>query len=219
MSHVLVMAKAPVAGRCKTRLCPPCTPETAAVIAEAALADTLEAVAACDAEHKIVALDGEPGSWLLPGLAVIPQRGTGLAERLANAWIDAGSCSRDGGVQIGMDTPQVTPAELNAMLALMSGGVDALLGPAVDGGWWVIGLPAAGPDPRTVFSGVPTSTAHTGEMQARRLRRLGMELHLAPVRRDIDTAVDLAAVAADIPSSRTARAARRVLPPAAPTSP
>src|SRR5262249_3936520 len=56
VSHVLVMAKAPVPGRVKTRLCPPCTPTEAAALAEAALADTLDAVAACHADRFVVAL-------------------------------------------------------------------------------------------------------------------------------------------------------------------
>ena len=64
--NLLVMAKAPVAGRVKTRLCPPCTPAEAAAIAEAALADTLDAVAACGAGRRIVALDGEPGPGCRP---------------------------------------------------------------------------------------------------------------------------------------------------------
>jgi len=42
---LVVMAKAPVAGRCKTRLCPPLDPAQAATLAEAALADTLQTVA------------------------------------------------------------------------------------------------------------------------------------------------------------------------------
>ena len=48
---VIVLAKAPVAGRVKTRLCPPCTPAEAATLAEAALADTLAAAVAPAAVH------------------------------------------------------------------------------------------------------------------------------------------------------------------------
>ena len=195
--QVLVLAKAPVPGRVKTRLCPPCTPDQAAAVAAAALADTLDAVAACGASRRVVALDGRPGPWLPPGFDVIPQRGDGLAERLANAWADAGGT----GIQIGMDTPQVEPGELDALLDAVAPG-RAVLGPAVDGGWWVIGL--AGVDPRLVFDGVPMSSPVTGARQRQRLRALGLELHRAPVRRDIDTFADLLEVAAGAPSTRTA---------------
>ena len=70
-AHVLVMAKAPVPGRVKTRLCPPCTPDEAAAITEAALADTLAAVARCGAGRRIIALDGAPGPWLPARFEVI----------------------------------------------------------------------------------------------------------------------------------------------------
>ena len=63
-----VIAKAPVAGRVKTRLCPPCTPEEAAALAEAALRDTLAAMAAAAPRaawrRRVVVLDGAPGAWL-----------------------------------------------------------------------------------------------------------------------------------------------------------
>ena len=203
--HVLVMAKEPVAGRVKTRLCPPCTPEEAAAIAEAALADTLEAVAGSGASRRIVALAGRPGPWLPPGFAVIAQRGAGLAARLANAWADAGG----PGIQIGMDTPQVTAGDLDHLLALVAPG-HSVLGRACDGGWWVIGLPPKHPstvrpiDPASVFTGIPMSTPVTGDRQERRLRDLGLTVRRAPRRRDIDTAADLAAVAAEAPGTRTA---------------
>jgi glycosyltransferase A (GT-A) superfamily protein (DUF2064 family) len=98
------MAKAPVPGKAKTRLCPPLTARQAAAVAEAALADTLEAVAGSGAGRRILALDGEPGDWVPPGFEVIVQRGETFAERLATAWQDAAGA----GLQIGMDTPQVT---------------------------------------------------------------------------------------------------------------
>ena len=201
--HVLVMAKAPVPGRVKTRLCPPCSPEQAAVLATAALSDTLEAVAACGAERKIVALDGDPGPWLPAGFEVVVQRGATLAERLGHAWHDTGG----PGLQVGMDTPQVTPAELDRLLAVLEGpGRPAVIGHAVDGGWWVIGLRHV--DPAAAFVDIPMSKAITGRLQERRLRQLGLDVVHAPVRRDIDTVSDLVAVAAIAPSTRTAGTAR-----------
>ncbi len=117
--HVLVMAKAPVAGKVKTRLCPPCSPQEAAAVAEAALADTLEAVAGCGAEVKVVALDGSPGRWMPAGLRVIAQRGASFAARLANAWAETRPWTGGWGIQIGMDTPQVTAGELDDLLEVL----------------------------------------------------------------------------------------------------
>lgn len=202
MTHVLVMAKAPVAGRVKTRLCPPCTPAEAAAIAEAALADTLDAVAACGAGRRIVAVDGAPGPWLPPGFEVIPQVDGGFDRRLAAAWSAAGG----PGVQIGMDTPQVTPALLDGALASLE-DTSAALGLAVDGGWWAIGLRR--PDPR-VFLGIPMSTGATGDAQHARLRELGLSVTTLPALVDLDTVADLAAVTESGAAIRTATQARRI---------
>jgi glycosyltransferase A (GT-A) superfamily protein (DUF2064 family) len=208
--HVLVMAKAPVPGRVKTRLCPPCTPAEAAEVAAAALADTMDAVAACAADRKVVALDGPLGDWLPSGIDVIAQEGVAFDERLARAWSATRPSTGGWGVQIGMDTPQVGAADLDALLAALTGagGRSAVLGPARDGGWWAIGLPGA--DPFPVFRGIAMSASTTGRDQAARLRHLGLEVITGPTLIDIDTLDDLDAVAALIPSSRTAAAARRL---------
>ena len=200
--HVLVMAKAPVPGRVKTRLCPPCTPEEAAALAEAALADTLAAVAACGAARCIVALEGEPGPWLPAGFEVIGQGGGGLDERLAHAWHAAGG----PGLQIGMDTPQVTPSLLDDGLAALD-ATPAVLGHAADGGWWAIGLRR--PD-ASVFRRLPMSTRRTGRRQARRLRHLNLEVTLLPTLVDLDTVADLPLIAADPAAARTAALAGRL---------
>lgn len=195
--HVLVMAKEPRPGRVKTRLCPPCSPVEAAAVAAAALADTLAAVAACGAPRKILALDGRPGPWLPPGFDVITQRGTDFNQRLAHAWGDAGGA----GVQIGTDTPQVTAAELDDVLGRLDTS-DAVLGYALDGGWWIVGWRRA--DPWSMFAGVPMSAPDTGRAQETRLRTLGPRLHRAAPKRDIDTIEDLQTVARDFPHLRTA---------------
>lgn len=199
--HLLVMAKAPVPGRVKTRLCPPCTAAEAAAIAEAALADTLDAVVGANVDRRVVALDGPPGPWLPSGVEVIPQRGVGFGERLAAAWDDL----EGPGVQIGMDTPHVTPALLErSCAALDRSGLDAVLGPAADGGWWAIGLRRA--DSR-VFGGVPMSRRDTGERQLERLRRLELSVELLPTLTDLDDVASARAIAPSLPEgSRTAAA-------------
>src|SRR4051812_22975401 len=98
------MAEEPAAGQVKTRWCPPCSAAEAAAVAEAALADTLEAVARTSADRRVVALAGERGSWLPGGFEVIAQHGEGSNARLTAAWADVGG----PGFQIGMDTPQLT---------------------------------------------------------------------------------------------------------------
>jgi rSAM/selenodomain-associated transferase 1 len=203
---LLVIAKAPVAGRVKTRLCPPCTPEQAARLARAALQDTLAtagAVAGCG--RRVVVLDGQPGDWLPSGWEVIAQHGDGLAERLAAAFADVG----EPALLIGMDTPQVRADQLENGLAALA-CADAVLGAAPDGGYWAIGLriPA-----RAVFAGVPMSEAHTYDAQRRRLAALGLRTaRLAPLR-DVDTIEDARAIAAAAPDGRFGAALRALEPP------
>ena len=195
---LIVIAKAPDPGRVKTRLCPPCTPEQASELAEAALQDTLDAVLAAPAGRRVLALQGEPGEWLPPGFQVISQRGRGFAERLAAAFADSGGPA----FLVAMDTPQLTPALLEASAArLTEPGVDATIGPTPDGGYWGIGLrrPQA-----AVFRGVPMSTNRTRDAQMRRLRALGLRTKVLPVLTDVDTMTEAQAVAFAAPSTRFA---------------
>jgi len=195
---IIVIAKAPTPGLVKTRLCPPCTQHQAADIAAAALADTLAVVAATAASARVIALDGAPGPWIPDGFVIVPQIGCGLDERLANAF----AAVTGPALLIGMDTPQVSVACLTeAIDALRRPGIDAVLGPALDGGWWAIGLRRA--DPR-VFIGVPMSTDHTGRDQHARLDDLGFRTTMLRTQRDVDTFADAVEVARAIPDSRFA---------------
>jgi len=201
--NLLVIAKAPVPGRSKTRLCPPCSPAEAAGLAEAALADTLHAVGEAGemlGARTVLVLDGAPGPWTPPGFHVVEQRGEGLDERLAAAFDDVGGPA----LLVGMDTPQLTSPQIaDAVLRLGEPDVDGVLGEAVDGGWWAIGLRR--PDPR-VFHGVPMSSAHTCEAQRARLRALELTVTELAVLRDVDTFDDALAVAAHAPDTRFAAA-------------
>lgn len=193
-----VIAKAPVAGRCKTRLSPPLSIEEAAALAAAALTDTLEAVASTDAARKVLILDGAPGPWLPDAIEVIPQRGGGLDERLANAFADLAGPA----LIIGMDTPQVRPQILDTALGHLR-TADAVLGPAADGGYWAIGLRRSGP---RALLGVPMSAAHTLRAQRARLHALGLRVAELPRLCDVDTFADALAVARVAPLTRFADA-------------
>ncbi|MFD5740856.1 DUF2064 domain-containing protein [Streptomyces massasporeus] len=193
MTTLLVIAKEPRPGRVKTRLTPPFTPGQAAGLAEAALADTLHAVAATPAARRVLVLDGTPGPWLPPGFDVVAQCAGGLDERLAHAFA---GCAGPA-LLIGMDTPQVTPDLLTVDFA----DCDAWFGPAEDGGFWALGL--ACPDP-ALLRGVPMSTPVTGAVQRERLVAAGLRVRDLPTLLDVDTAPDAHAVAALAPRGRFA---------------
>lgn len=204
MTALVVIAKEPVPGRVKTRLTPPYTPVQAAALAEASLADTLTAVAAAPAPRRVLVLAGRPGHWLPRGFEVVVQRGAGLDERLAHAFAAAGGPA----VVIGMDTPQVTPGVLTRAARALDES-DAVFGPAADGGWWLLGLRR--PDPALLL-GVPMSRPDTGAHQLARLR--GLRVTTLRTLTDVDTAIDAAHVAAQVPGGRFAAAVRAVRPDA-----
>lgn len=206
MTCLLVVAKAPVPGLAKTRLCPPATPREAAEIAAAALLDTLDAVLAVKDVTPVVAFTGDlrraaARTELTKALArttVIRQRGDDFGERLANAHKDVAHLGPV--LQIGMDTPQVTPQLLVGGLDRLH-DLDAVLGYAADGGWWALGLR----DPREadVLRNVPMSRSDTGDRTYGALGHLRTG-HL-PVLSDVDTMADAVQVAGTMTSGRFAR--------------
>jgi rSAM/selenodomain-associated transferase 1 len=206
-AQLLVLAKAPVPGRVKTRLCPPCTPEQAARVAAASLADTLAAArGTAGVTRAVLALDGA-----MPppaGAAVVPQRGGGLGERIAAAFADATATGPRRVLQVGMDTPQAGPDLLASCLSTLDRSVDAVLGPAEDGGWWALGL--HDPGHARLLAGVPMSTPDTGRLTLRALRCAGLRVAPLPTLRDVDTWADATAVAALAPAGRFAAAVAEV---------
>lgn len=201
-SAVIVMAKSPQPGRVKTRLSPPCSDREASEIAAAALITTLEAVAGSDSTRRVIALDGPAGPWLPPGFEVIPQRGNGLAQRLAAAFAEVG----DPAVAVGMDSPQVTPDLLNGSFEALD-EADSALGPTRDGGYWAIALRRANDE---VFAEVPMSVATTFQEQHGRLQALGLSYRELSELHDVDHFSDALEVAETMPGSAFAAAVRSV---------
>ena len=207
---VLVVAKAPVPGRAKTRLGATLGDRVAADIAAAALLDTLDAVAAAPVAARVVALTGELDAAVnaaeirhrLESFTVIAQRGDGFADRLANAHIDAANGYPV--LQIGMDTPQVT-AKLLARCACALQLAPALLGFARDGGWWALGVHA--PATAECLRSVPMSQPDTGALTLEALRSNGVDVKLVEELADVDVVDDILAVRnACAPTSRFAQA-------------
>ncbi len=211
----LVVAKAPVVGEVKTRLGHRVGMERAADLAAAALLDTIAACAEgygverCHIAVAGVLAHGQRADELLDAIAdwtVHPQRGDCFAERLVHAHHDAASFSGAPVVQVGMDTPHLDPAALIEAGALLTGADDAVLGPAYDGGWWLLGV--GGPHLLAHLHEVPMSTAETGWLTRQSLVRSGARVRDFAFLRDVDEVLDADAVASAAPDTRFARSWR-----------
>lgn len=218
MTTLVVLAKECLPGRVKTRLHPAFSFEEAAELAAASLADTLDAASRVRADRHLLWFDGVAPAGT--GFEVLPQPAGDLAERIGAAF----DATEGRTVLIGMDTPQVDPAVLQAVLDehrldehRVEGDPlhDAWLGLAADGGYWALGLDALpGRRRGDLVRGVPMSTGYTGEAQLARLLGAGLRVRRLPRLTDVDTAATAEEVAAAAPATRFAtalRAARRPL--------
>ena len=199
-------------GEVKTRLCPPITALEAARVASAALQDTLDAVLAVPDVVPVVALSGDLAravdsaalSARLRETMLLPQRGLTLGQRIVAAYADtAAVIGRLPLLQIGMDTPQVDAKLLSHCLERLEGqGVDAALGMATDGGWWVLGVRR--PEMAELIVDVPTSRADTGSRTMAALQAASCHVVGLPELSDVDTWQDAARVALQAPYGRFA---------------
>lgn len=213
--RALVVAKAPVPGLAKTRLGAHVGHVDAAELAAASLLDTIQACAVAfrGACHLALAGDLQDARRAddlraaLRSWHVFTQEGESLGERLAHAHGTLAAEAPGPVVQVGMDTPQLTAG-------LLSGAGDALrpghgvIGPATDGGWWLLGL--AEPADAVVLAEVPMSTRRTGFDTRRALTGRGIRLAATRTLRDVDTVTDAALVAREAPGTRFAEAWSRV---------
>jgi uncharacterized protein len=211
---LLVVAKAPVPGRVKTRLAADVGEDAAAHVAAACLLDTLAAATGAFGT-RVLALSGSladvPGAdaarlrAATRGWAVVRQAGDRLGARLARAHADAAAAFGRPVLQVGMDTPQVGADLLRGCAERLLGpGMDAVLGPAVDGGWWVSGFRT--PDLAGALRAVAMSRPDTGERSLAAVRARGAHVAVAPTVRDLDTLADARVICAEHPHLRTAAA-------------
>jgi rSAM/selenodomain-associated transferase 1 len=224
-----VMAKAPVPGRCKTRLCPPLTPEQAAAMGAAFLRDTTEAVAAASRTAPVAGyvayaprggealFDGRIAAGvsllLADGAAPMPAGVEGFGCCLLHAVQGMLAAGHAAACVLSADIPTV-PARLLAEAArlLLAPGERAVLGPAPDGGYYLLGLQAAH---AAMFADIAWSTATVADATRARARGLGLALveleswydvDDAPSLRHLleDTAPGIGSAAGAAPASRAA---------------
>lgn len=208
---VLVVAKAPVPGLAKTRVAQTIGDVLAADLAAAALLDTLE-VAGSVGLPVVVALTGaleaaarsEEIGDALAAFTVVEQRGEGFGERLAAAHHDAEI--GHGVIQIGMDSPQLAAVDLWVAAEALDTH-DAAVGPAIDGGWWLLALRSA--VHAKILTAVPMSQADTGRLTVDALVGAGAEVRMLRPLKDVDTWADAVELAARYPQLRTSAVVRR----------
>ncbi|REJ03915.1 DUF2064 domain-containing protein [Microbacterium bovistercoris] len=179
MTTLIVMAKECRPGRVKTRLHPPLSLEQAARVARACLDDTVARIRRVG-DRRVLCVQGVlPG---IPGFEQVAQGDGGLDERIG-AVLD----QIDGPVLlIGMDTPQLDPGLLARLADQWPADVDAWFGPAVDGGFWLLGLAGHVRRRGDLVRGVPMSQDDTGAMMRARLVDAGLRVHDVIALEDVD---------------------------------
>jgi rSAM/selenodomain-associated transferase 1 len=208
---VLIVAKAPVPGRAKTRLVPPLTAKQAAALQEALLLDTLEACRAEARDTAILHPDPSDAPTLArlvgPDVPLVLQEGRGLGDalRLGMARRLAGGPT----ALISSDIPGLPPGSITRAFTLLeTEGRDVVLGPALDGGYWLIAMRDPSDAP---FDAIPWSTPAACAVTVERCQEAGLVVATIDTWRDVDTPVDLAFLLRDmddLPAPRTIRTLR-----------
>jgi len=213
MSTLIVFARAPVLGRVKTRLARALGDEAALAVYAALLDDVCATAARVEVARRVLCVDGEVGAPTLArlaardGMVVAPQGEGDLGARMARALAAAIDTPDARACVIGTDAPDVPAAAIDEAFAALGAEGDVVLGPAEDGGYWLVG--ARGRVPGEIFDGMSWGTATVLEETLRRRPTA----RLVTRRRDVDELADLRALAvalAEAPPT-VAPATRRVL--------
>ncbi len=191
---VAIMAKAPRAGEVKTRLCPPLSLADAAELYRRFLLDKIEQVTSLrTASLAIAYTPAEARAFfeeVAPGFVLVPQRGADLGDRLANSLGELLERGHPGALAIDSDTPTLPLGFLQEALDLVTTpGIDVVLGPTEDGGYYLIGLRTLH---RELFEAMAWSTSQVLAETIRRADAKGLRVACLPPWYDIDTPDDFA---------------------------
>src|SRR5262245_38480797 len=174
---VLLFTKPAVPGRVKTRLGGALSTERAAELHAAFLADLCDRLAGAASFTLRLAWGLEPHEEIPPGpVASVRQRGADLGERLFHALADA-AVEHSAVAAIGSDHPGLTVSRIEEAFTALGSGSDVVVGPALDGGYYLIALRREAIDAR-LFEGVPWSTDAVLARTLERCAGLGLEARL-----------------------------------------
>lgn len=190
-ARILVFARAPVPGRCKTRLIPALGPAGAARLHHRLTLRTLRSAAAAGAAVELwCAPDARHPPFLSArrelGARLRRQPPGDLGRRMALALARALREGHGPVLLVGSDCPGLTPADLRAAARALA-GADCVLQPSGDGGYVLIG---ARRFERRALAGVCWSSGRELAQTRRRFTRLGLAWRERPARRDVDTPAD-----------------------------
>ena len=190
MKRALAMfAKTPQPGLVKTRLTPPLTPEKGAELYRCLLLDTITRVRTLPVDAYIC-YDGDEEFFrrTVPGVALFPQQGEGLGERLERAFAALESMGCGARVVIGTDAPDLPLAYIEEAFRLLETGTDVVFGPAEDGGYYLVALRGGHGD---IFENIPWSGPRVLEKSLQRAAESDLSIALLPLWYDVDSFQDL----------------------------
>ena len=192
--RVLVFGREPVPGQVKTRLAGDLGDEAAAQVYEVLLANTLEVAVASGADVELWLAEAPSSEFnAVPAVPTVVQTGSNLGDRMADAFARSFAQGLERVVLIGSDCPQIATRHIRqANRALQDHAV--VVGPAVDGGYWLVAQRSPGTD---IFRNVPWSHEDTLAAARSRLQDLGVGWWELEELNDLDTRDDLRDILAD----------------------
>ena len=198
---LVVFAKAPIPGQVKTRLCPPLTSDEAATVHGSFVLDTLERTKAAVSKFRLPVdryLACAPSSALAffkvmeerQAVRLLDQEGEELGARMNRVFETLFARGYGRVVIVGTDVPSL-PLESYQQAVQQLDRYDVVLGPALDGGYYVVGLKKAAP---ALFQDIPWSTDRVLTLTKEKAAGLGLDVGLLREWRDVDTIDDLKAL-------------------------
>jgi rSAM/selenodomain-associated transferase 1 len=189
LEKLIIFLKAPRPGLVKTRLAAVIGPQAACVAYRKLvelLLDQLRELPFVELKHSPDDATSEIAPWLAADWNCRPQGSGDLGERLRAAFDDAFAQGAERVAVIGSDCPYVTPEDIRAAWSALS-RCDVVLGPAGDGGYWLIGLRRVQPE---LFHDIPWSTDQVLHATMTRIQSAGLSVHLLRTLEDVDTEAD-----------------------------
>lgn len=191
MRRLLIFVKEPVPGQVKTRLAAEIGADAACQVYRRCVERTLERLSVLRDEITLCVepaqATGRIQAWLGSACPVQPQRGATLGDRLADATHRTFIAGAHQVLVIGTDSPWLDDALVEKAFSAME-RADMVVGPAADGGYYLVGLAKPAPE---LFHGIPWSTSQVLDQTLATARTLGMTVSLLPEGYDIDRLTDL----------------------------